>query len=110
MRHPTRISVLCLVAGLLLLAPQAGRTEARIALVIGNGAYDTLPALDNPQNDARLIAETLRGIGFEVLEQIDVDQHDMKRAIQEYGRRLEAAGDARSACSTLPDMESRPKA
>ena len=31
--------------------------EQRVALVIGNSAYDTSP-LKNPANDARLIAET----------------------------------------------------
>ncbi len=31
--------------------------EPRVALVIGNSAYDTSP-LKNPANDARLIAET----------------------------------------------------
>ncbi len=31
--------------------------EPRVAMVIGNSAYDTSP-LKNPANDARLIAET----------------------------------------------------
>ncbi len=31
--------------------------QPRVALVIGNSAYDTSP-LKNPANDARLIAET----------------------------------------------------
>ena len=36
--------------------------EPRIALVIGNSAYEETP-LANPANDARLMAETLRGLG-----------------------------------------------
>lgn len=67
--------------------------EMRIALVIGNGAYDNFPSLANPPNDARLMAATLREIGFEVIEAIDLDQLDMKRSIQEFGRQLEAAGE-----------------
>lgn len=50
------------------------RAETRIALVIGNGGYQAMPALANPPNDARLMAATLREIGFEVLEHTDLDQ------------------------------------
>ena len=69
----------------------ASAAELRIALVIGNGGYETAP-LNNPVNDARLMAATLRGVGFEVIERIDADQKAMKRAIQEFGERLEQAG------------------
>lgn len=69
------------------------RAETRIALVIGNGGYQAMPALANPPNDARLMAATLREIGFEVLEHTDLDQLGMKRSIQEFGRRLEEAGE-----------------
>jgi Flp pilus assembly protein TadD len=44
-------------------APQ-GR---RIALVIGNSAYENVPALPNPQKDAAAMAAALRNIGFEVV-------------------------------------------
>ena len=50
------------------LAAGAGRVDAqeaaRIALVIGNSAYKIAPPLPNPANDAKLIAETLRGLDF----------------------------------------------
>ncbi len=65
--------------------------EQRVALVIGNSAYEDTP-LANPVNDARLMAETLRGLGFEVIERTDADQKEMKLAIFELGDRLEAAG------------------
>ena len=66
-------------------------SERRVALVIGNSAYEDSP-LANPVNDARLMAETLRGLGFEVIERTDADQKEMKLAIFELGDRLEAAG------------------
>ena len=44
--------------------PQQRGTERRVALVIGNAKYAGIP-LDNPQRDARLIADTLRKLGFE---------------------------------------------
>ena len=66
--------------------------EPRVALVIGNGAYGEIGPLANPVNDARLMADALRELGFEVLVRTDADQTAMKRAIQEFGGRLEAAG------------------
>ena len=65
--------------------------EPRVALVIGNSAYADAP-LANPANDARLMAETLRGLGFDVIERVDANQREMKLAIFELGDRLEAAG------------------
>ena len=88
---------LLVVAALVLIfatstGPATGATpEPRIALVIGNSAYKDAP-LANPVNDARLMAETLRGLGFEVIERTDANQREMKLAIFELGDRLEAAG------------------
>ena len=67
--------------------------QARIALVIGNGAYSAGP-LRNPPNDAEAVAETLRSVGFEVEVHINADRQQMKRAIVDFGKRLE---DARGA-------------
>lgn len=66
--------------------------EVRNALVIGNGAYEQVGALDNPPNDARLIANTLRDLDFEVIEVIDASQAEMKRAVRDFGSRLNEAG------------------
>jgi formylglycine-generating enzyme required for sulfatase activity len=63
----------------------------RIALVIGNSEYESGP-LPNPANDAKLIAETLTDLGFEVVLRRNADQTTMKRAIQDFGARLEKAG------------------
>ncbi len=51
--------------------------EKRVALVVGNGKYEAAVALPNPANDAKLIASTLRGIGFEVIEAHDADRITM---------------------------------
>jgi hypothetical protein len=39
-----------------------------------------------------MIGDTLKGLGFEVIPRINADQTTMKRAIQEFGARLEKAG------------------
>ena len=67
--------------------------ETRIALVIGNSDYASGP-LPNPANDAKMIGETLGNLGFEVIARRNADQNTMKRAIQEFGARLEKAGPA----------------
>ena len=67
-------------------------TEPRIALVIGNGAYPNIGALSTPPNDAKLMARTLRGLDFDVRQWLNSDQRSMKRAILDFGARLEKAG------------------
>ena len=69
--------------------PEGG---ARLALVIGNASYGSVSALDNPVNDARMISQTLEGLGFTVSMAVDMSQVEMKLAIAQFGRDLRAAG------------------
>jgi uncharacterized caspase-like protein len=66
--------------------------ERRLALVIGNGDYVVGP-LDNPTNDAALMAETLRAAGFEVTHLENLGYRDLQRAVVGFGRELRGAGD-----------------
>ncbi|MBW1713269.1 MAG: caspase family protein, partial [Deltaproteobacteria bacterium] len=66
-------------------------SERRLALVIGNGAYKTSP-LRNPVNDARAMASTLKSVGFEVVQQENLDQKQMKRAIWSFGQKIRQGG------------------
>ena len=92
MRCPDFVVVALVLIFATLTGPAEGATpEPRIALVIGNSAYKDAP-LANPVNDARLMAETLRGLGFEVIERTDANLREMRLAIFELGDRLEAAG------------------
>ena len=43
---------------------EAASQGRRVALVIGNSAYEKVPALENPQKDAEAVATSLRNIGF----------------------------------------------
>ncbi len=80
-----------LLALAIFLAAAAHAAETRIALVIGNSDYAGGP-LPNPANDAKLIGEELAELGFDVIARRNADQTAMKRAIQEFGARLEKAG------------------
>ncbi len=67
--------------------------EPRIALVVGNSAYGSVSALDNPVNDAKLMAEKLTEMGFDVRHLSDSHQVEMKRAIAQFGRDLRLGGE-----------------
>jgi carboxyl-terminal processing protease len=80
-----------LILGLVLA--NAASAEPRVALVIGNSAYQgDLPALPNPANDAKLMANTLKSIGFDVVEAENATQDDIKKAIATFSEKLTAAG------------------
>jgi Caspase domain len=66
----------------------ATRDLSRVALVIGNGAYQHLPRLENPADDARLIATRLQSVGFQLVggeAQTDLDRAGLERAIRPFG-------------------------
>lgn len=66
--------------------PSAG-AEKRVALIIGNNNYPTAP-LRNPVNDAKVMAQKLRDVGFEVMIRTNVDQRQMTRALSDFGQKL----------------------
>ncbi|WP_208987239.1 caspase family protein [Roseibium marinum] len=76
-----------------MLVPLRANAEARLALVIGNGAYSNVTALDNPVNDAALMAQSLRQVGFDVTLITEATQDQLIRAISDFGRKLREAGD-----------------
>jgi hypothetical protein len=80
-------AVACLIANAVAAQP----AETRIALVIGNSAYQSAGPLDNPQHDAKLMAERLRTAGFTVTLLVDADQQAMKRAMVDFGRELRSS-------------------
>jgi tetratricopeptide (TPR) repeat protein len=69
--------------------PAAGATR-KVALIVGNGAYRNVQKLDNPPRDARLIAETLRGLGFQTVTLApDLVRDQFFAALREFGREAE---------------------
>src|SRR5580704_9938410 len=79
---------------LLGLSLQPACADKRVALVIGNSAYRNVTPLDNPANDARLLADTLRALGFTLVgggAQLDLDKASLDRAVQAFGAQLSGA-------------------
>ncbi|MCP3405382.1 caspase family protein [Bradyrhizobium sp. CCGB01] len=76
------------------LTPQApaGSTGRRVALVIGNGAYNNVHALPNPPRDAKLIAGVLRDVGFQtVISVSDLTRDKFFEALQRFAAEAETA-------------------
>jgi uncharacterized caspase-like protein len=64
----------------------------RVALVIGNAAYQSESRLKNPHNDAKAMANALRRIGFiEVVEAFDLSRTGLLAALRSFGEKASAA-------------------
>lgn len=69
----------------------AALAETRVALVIGISAYQGLPELKNPRNDAADVADALRQQGFSVIYGEDLDQAAMTERITRFAARVRQA-------------------
>jgi uncharacterized caspase-like protein len=65
----------------LTLANATSIAKTRVALVVGNSAYQNAPALANPLNDARDMSAALKVVGFDVVEALDTDQRKLDGAL-----------------------------
>ncbi len=88
MIHPARLAAYLLFSLVSLIAcvAQAQPVDAtpRIALIFGNAAYSAPDRpLKNPVSDARLMARTLKGLGFDVRLREDADRRTMLQALRE---------------------------
>ena len=82
------LAVLLMVVGM----TTAALAQARHALVIGNSAYVSAPALKTPAADATIVAETLRAAGYDVTELHDLAQDAIGPALRDFLDKLVAGG------------------
>ncbi len=80
-----------LLTSLVLLSVVAYAQE-RIALVVGNAAYEHTSQLSNPVNDASDIAATLENLGFSVSRLYDASRGDIQKAVDEFANRAKKTG------------------
>ena len=64
--------------------PIETKIEKRIALVVGNADYTEGFKLKNPVNDANLMAQTLKNLGFRVMQVTNVNKAQFERAIRDF--------------------------
>jgi uncharacterized caspase-like protein len=79
---------------LIWLLPSAAFAQAKIALLIGNQAYDaSVGVLNNSHNDIAVVGEALRAQNFDVLPPIkDASRSAILGGVRELVRRLNEAG------------------
>jgi hypothetical protein len=83
------IALACAALSLTVLALLAGPAlaEQRVALVLGNSAYQNKDlALVNPRTDATDVAAALGSLGFEVVLETDAGKPATERAIEKFAR------------------------
>lgn len=76
--------------GFIIEKKDDGTPEKRLALIVGNKDYVRPDSrLDNPVNDARDMAEALSSAGFDTLLVLNATQREMKKAVDNFGSKLE---------------------
>ncbi len=66
--------------------------QERVALVIGNSAYEHVQGLVNPINDAQDIGATLENLGFAVTRVLDANKGRIRQAVDEFQARAAQKG------------------
>jgi uncharacterized caspase-like protein len=82
--------------GLLIIATWLGcgsaLAEKRVALVIGNSAYQKVAKLPNPSNDASAVAAMLKSAGFDSVDsRLNVSASDLRKTLREFAARARDA-------------------
>ena len=81
-----------MIPAAVLLGAHSASAENRLALVIGQSAYRSVPALPNPANDARAVTQLLTDSGFEVSTAADLSQGQMREAVSDFAGKVAAKG------------------
>ena len=79
------VSAIVLAVSSMWLLCQPAFAEKRIALVIGDSAYERVPRLSNPVNDATAMAEMFKRAGFDMVQlKLDLKALEMRRALRDF--------------------------
>lgn len=81
-----------MIPAAVLLGTYPAFAESRLALVIGQSAYRSVPALPNPANDARAVTRLLTDSGFEVSTASDLSQNQIRETVSEFAGKVAAKG------------------
>lgn len=87
-----RIKTIILAATMWTAAQNFALAEKRVALVIGNSAYQHVTPLANPSNDATSMAVTLTKAGFDSVDaKMNLTSIEMKRVLRDFGAKARDA-------------------
>ena len=87
----SRLVLVLLATFLFSIAAAAAAAERRIALVIGESAYEGKP-IETAANDAGLIAETLQAAGFDVAGARDLDEDSLRGSLRDFVEKARNVG------------------
>ncbi len=74
------------------LGSAPAQAEKRVALVIGNSAYKSVPKLTNPANDATAVGDMFKKAGFDHVDiKLNVNASDMRRSLRDFANRTRDA-------------------
>jgi hypothetical protein len=92
----TSLSSRLLLLAIFLAAPLAAVAESprKVAMVVGNSAYEATTSLDNTVTDARAVAAALERLGFTVETAYDLTQAGLLEAFGAVSEALEGADAA----------------
>lgn len=80
-----------LLAGSFVMWPSLPvNAENRVALVVGNNAYENVPRLEKAVNDAKAVSSSLQAIGFQVQLATDLSRRDFIRQLSAFMDRVKA--------------------
>jgi hypothetical protein len=86
-----RFLVVALVAIGIVASSSVARADKRVAFVVGNGAYRNVATLPNPPVDAKAMGATLRNVGFDVVEGVNLTRGEMTEKLLDFGQRAQGA-------------------
>jgi hypothetical protein len=84
----TKLLLACILVWFAMTVTASAQEQRRIALVIGNNAYETVPVLEKAVNDANAVSRRLAEIGFEVTTATDIGRRAMSRAVVEFEKTI----------------------
>jgi hypothetical protein len=74
-----------LAVGFFLVMTSATLADKRVALVVGNSAYQTVGQLPNPAHDAGAIGALFKVMAFDIVEaKFDLGMADLRRALRDF--------------------------
>lgn len=83
-----QVSLAAVIGGAILstvLAPDRALAEKRVALIVGNSTYQSVPQLPNPSRDASAVAKMFKDAGFDSVDvELNVGNLEFKRSIRKF--------------------------
>ena len=83
------VGPILLAVALVIAAAAPVQAEKRVALLVGNNAYQNVPALKTAINDARTLASVLRKLNFLVFVAENQSRHSMSEALLAFDKVIE---------------------